>query len=64
MRDAIEHLVGEMRWRIKAIMRARRFHYTTAMVHMYTAKVLSYAEYKTAAIYHACDTAISPLNKL
>ena len=64
MRDAIEDLVGEMRWRIKAIMRARRFHSTTAMVHMYNAKVLSYGEYRTAAIYHACDTAISPLNRL
>ena len=64
MSDAIEDLVGEMRWRIKAIMRARRFHSTTAMVHMYKAKVLSYAECKTAAIYHACDTAISQLNRL
>ena len=34
------------------------------MVHMYKAKVLSYAEYRTAAIYHACDTAISQLNRL
>ena len=31
---------------------------------MYKAKVLSYAEYRTAATYHACDTAISPLNRL
>ena len=34
------------------------------MIQVYNAKVLCYAEYRTAAIHHACDTAIAPLNKL
>ena len=34
------------------------------MILLYKAKVLSFAEYTTAAIYHACDTAIAPLNRL
>ena len=34
------------------------------MVNLYKAKVLSYAEYRTAAIYHYCDTVLVPLNKL
>ena len=33
--------------------RAQRYHTTANMLHLYKAKVLSYVEYRTAAIYHA-----------
>ena len=64
MRDTIEDLVGELRWRIKAIVRVRRYHSVAGMILLYKAKVLSFVEYRTAAIYNACDTAIAPLNRL
>ena len=63
MNDAIIDLVGEMRWRVKAIMKAQRFNSVLGMVNLYKAKVLSYVEIRTAAIYHACETALSQLGK-
>ena len=54
MGDAIDDLVGEMRWRIKSILRAQRYHTVADMINLYKAKVLSYAEYRTAAIYQSC----------
>ena len=64
MRDAIDDLFGDLWWRIKAIVRVRRYHSVAGMILLYKAKVLSLAECRTAAIYHACDTAIAPLNRL
>ena len=53
MADAITGLVGEMRSRVRSVLRAHRYHTTANMLHLYKSKVLSYAEYRTAAIYHA-----------
>ena len=53
MGDAICGLTSEMRWRVRSILRAQRYHTTANMLHLYKAKVLSYVEYRTAAIYHA-----------
>ena len=61
MRDAIEDLVGEMRWRVRSILRVQRYHSVTGIINLYKAKVLSYAEYRTAAVYHAC---VSLLDKI
>ena len=32
-------------------------------VNSYKSQLLSYLEYRTAAIYHACDTVVAPLDK-
>ena len=53
MCDAIVDLVTEMRWRVRSILRAQRYNTVTGMMNLYKAKVLSYAEYRTAAIYHS-----------
>ena len=45
-------------------MQSQRFYLVTGMVNLYKATVLSYAEYRTADIYHGCDTVLVPLNKL
>ena len=54
MRDAVGDLVGEMRWRVRSILRVQRYHSVTGIINMYKAKVLSCAECRTAAVYHAC----------
>ena len=51
MGEAIHGLAVEASWRIRTILRARRFHSTAEMVHLYKAQVLSYVEYRTVAIY-------------
>lgn len=51
MCDAIVDLVTEMLWRARSILRAQRYNTVTEMMNLYKAKVLSYTEYRTAAIY-------------
>ena len=56
MSDAINDLVGKMRWRSKSRLRVKKYHTVTNMINLYKAKVLSYAKYRTAAIYHSCTS--------
>ena len=64
MGDAICGLTSEMRWRVRSILRAQRYHTTANMLHLYKAKVLSYAEYRTAAIYHASGTLLQQVDRV
>ena len=43
---------------------AKRPFFTDAeFVNLYKSQLLSYLEYRTPAIYHACDSTLAPLNK-
>jgi len=62
MRLAIDEMVHEGRWRVAELLRGRAYHSTNDLVLQYKSRVLSYLEYRTAAIYHAADTSLSPLD--
>ena len=64
MADGIHSLAAEAGWRIRTILRTRRFHSTSELVHLYKSQVLSFLEYRTAAIYHACDTHLDHIDRL
>ena len=64
MGEALHSLAAEASWRIRSILRARRFHTTAEMIHLYKAQVLSYVEYRTVAIYHACDTHLVHIDRM
>ena len=56
MKAALENLRTESSWRLQTILRVRRFHTTSEMFNLYKSKVLSFVEYRTPAVYHACAT--------
>jgi hypothetical protein len=62
MTDAIDELVCGLTWRLRALRRGQRYYSTTDLLYQYKARVLSYAEYRTSALYHATDTALHRLN--
>ena len=62
MGDAVGELVCEIGWKLAAILRTGRFFTDEELVNLYKSQVLSYIEYRTAAIYHACDTILAPLD--
>ena len=64
MKDAVAELVCEVRWKLAAILRTGRFFTDEELVNLYKSQVLSYIEYRTAAIYHACDYVLAPLNAI
>ena len=62
MRAAVEELVSEASWKIASIVRSGRYFTDAELVNLYKSKLLSYVEYRTAAIYHACDSTLAPRN--
>ena len=63
MRDAVGELVSEAAWKLASIVRSARFFTDSELVNLYKSQLLSYLEYRTAAIYHACDSILDPLDK-
>ena len=62
MSDAVTELVSEAAWKMASILRTARFFTDGELVNLYKSQLLSYLEYRTAAIYHACDTVLAPLD--
>ena len=62
MSDSVHELTKSCRWKLRAILRTQRFHTGAQLVTLYKAQILSYIEYRTAAIYHACDTSLQALD--
>ena len=46
-----------------SILRTARFFTDGELVNIYKRTLLSYLEYRTAAIYHACDIILAPSDK-
>ena len=64
MGDAFCGFTSDRTWRARYILRAQRYHITENMIHLYKTKVLSCAEYRTAAIDHACVTLLQQLDRV
>ena len=64
MEAAVRNTVNEANWKLRTLARCTRFQGDSQMVLLYKARVLSYVEYRTAAVYHATDTTLRPLNNV
>ena len=53
----------EAAWKIDVILRTRRFHSVPELIHLYKSQVLSYIEYRTPAVYHACSTFLERVDR-
>ena len=62
MTDTVCGLAKDCRWKLKAILRTRRFNTGIQLVTVYKAQLLSFIEYRTAAIYHACSSSLELLD--
>ena len=63
MRDAVYEIVSEASWKVASIFRSARLFTGGELVTLYKSQLLSYLEYRTQAIYNACDTVLGPLDK-
>ena len=64
MTDAVETLVGECRWKLYKILRSQQFFKASEIIGLYKSQILSFIEYRTAAIYHCCTTALLHLDHI
>ena len=62
MADCVHECVHEAGWRLKSILRTRRFHTDSELIHHFKSHVLSFLEYRTAALYHASSTILQQLD--
>ena len=64
MCDAVHEVMQEASWKLASILRAATYFSAEDIIGLYKSKVLSYIEFRTPAIYHACSSAAEPLDKL
>ena len=62
MNVEISSLAGEASWRLATMLRTRRFFNDVELARHYKAHVLSFIEYRTAAVYHAATSVLAPLD--
>ena len=62
MSDTVEKFAKTCQWKLKAILRTSRFNSGAALINLYKSQILSFIEYRTSAIYHACSSALSLLD--
>jgi len=62
MSDTVTDLAQNCRWKLKAILRTSRFNTGLQLVTLYKAQLLTFIEYRTAAIYHACRSSLECLD--
>ena len=61
MGEAVREVVTDISWKLRTVLRSRRFHTVQDMVDLYKSRVVSYVEYRTVALYHASDSVLKPL---
>ena len=64
MDDAINDLLTKCRWKLRTLLRSQRHFEPKALVNLYKSRMLGFIEYRTAAIYHACDSLLLPLDAI
>ena len=64
MHAASRHVATEAGWRLKTLLRSRRYFTTPELMRLYKAQILSFAESSTPALYHAATTTLSRIDRV
>ena len=64
MEEEVQYLVQRGRWKLKTLLRSRRFFDEEQLVQQYKSHVLPFLEFATPAVFHATATTLEPLDKL
>ena len=57
-------IAREAGWKVRSLLRCRRFYAQSDLVKLYKAQVLSYIESKTAAIHHAAPSVLECIDRV
>ena len=64
MANAVNKVVREAGWKLKMLLRTRRFYTDAELIVLYKAHLLSYLEYRTPAVYHATRDVLDKLDRV
>ena len=62
MADAVASVVSEASWKLRTLLRTRRFYTDADLIVLYKDHLLSFLEYRAPAIYHATRTILERLD--
>jgi hypothetical protein len=62
MAGAVSEMVSAAGWKLRTLLRTRRYYTDADLILLYKAHLLSFLEYRTAAIYHATRAILSRLD--
>ena len=62
MKTCVDELVHDASWKVTSVLRGRTYQTRVELIAVYKAKVLSYIESRTPALYHAADTVLARLD--
>jgi hypothetical protein len=62
MTDAVGEVVASASWKLRTLIRTRRYYSDAELVLLYKAQVLSYMEYRTSAVYHGTREVLARLD--
>ena len=61
MNICIRDTVVKSNYKLRIILRTQRFYNDRDLVNLYKAQILSFIEFRTSSIYHACPSTLAPL---
>ena len=64
MHDAARNVAVESGWRLKTLLRTRRFHNTIDLMKLYKSQILSYIESRTVGIHHAAPSVLACVDRV
>ena len=64
MSSAIDDMVAAASWKLRTLIRTQRYYTTAQLILLYKSHLLSFLEYRTAAIYHARRTTLNRLDRV
>ena len=62
MAEAVSEIVTAAGWKLRTLLRTKRFYTDAEMIILYKSHMLSYLEYRTPAIYHATRSILQRLD--
>ncbi len=64
MHCACHNIATEAGWRLKTLLRTRRFHTTAEMVKLYKSQILTFIESRTEGIHHAAPSVLQCVDRV
>jgi len=62
MSDAVSEIVEAAAWKLRTLLRTKRFYTDSDLITLYKAHLLSFLEYRTPAVYHATKEVLKRLD--
>jgi hypothetical protein len=64
MDEAVDELVTEAGWKLRTLFRTQRYYTDAELILLYKAQLLSFIEYRTAAIYHCTRSILKKVDAI